>query len=611
MSRVVYRSILNRTWSFPRRHAIPANFPHRFQSYHCGSQLQSRIWLLAAYPIPSSEGLPPKGSHIYLEWNEPSSNEPPGWYRCSVTSYSTAGLASIMYPDQSTESVNLHSVRWHLSTGNARHYLPADTTPPTPKVPKVHAKMEDQKVCRTAPLRSKAYRDDLTLISTNKSEHQVALGHIDSCCRDLSLSLKPSKCISLAFDGKRSNPNTTFLLSSGQTNNIQKHPTKFLGKVISHCPKTTSQRASDRLRELISPQLRALDECAVGGEYKVWMLNYAVLPSLHFFLMVNDIPKTQIKSVQNQITKMLKKWLHLPPCTTLSTLFHPGSLNLKFLPRYQEEAKLALISAVNRSTDSHVLECLPALDSPSFLRASHIDPATWESFQVAITRCRTETVAPKPNCILSACKSVVSSRYARDWEAHLNTLTVQNALSDILPLGSEDQLWNRLLTGMPAGQLSFVLRASTECLPSPSTLVRWGYSSPLNSLSRKCPLCSYNTCTAHHVLSSCPSALSDGQYTWRHDRVLAKLFQFVRDHNPAATVFADIPSLRACESPPATVPTQVATTTARPDIVLYQDKSVTLLELTVPLELSNQSGQCEIQETEQAIVPAPDVRLIP
>ena len=307
------------------------------------------------------------------------------------------------------------------------------------------------------------------------------------------------------------------------------------------------------------------------------MLNYAVLPSLHFFSMVNDIPKTQIKSVENQITKMLKKWLHLPPCTTLSTLFHPGSLNLKFLPRYQEEAKLALISAVNRSTDSHVLECLPALDSPSFLRASHIDPATWESFQVAITRCRSETVAPKPNRILSACKSVVSSRYARDWEAHLNMLTVQNTLSDILPLGSEDQLWNRLLTGMPAGQLSFVLHASTECLPSPSTLVRWGYS-----LSRKCPLCSYNTCTAHHVLSSCPSALSDGRYTWRHDRVLAKLFQFVKDHNPAAIVFADIPNLRACESPPATVPTQLATTTARPDIVLYQDKSVTLLELTVP-----------------------------
>ena len=37
------------------------------------------------------------------------------------------------------------------------------------------------------------------------------------------------------------------------------------------------------------------------------MLNYAVLPSLHFFLMVNDIPKIQIKGVQNEITKMLKK----------------------------------------------------------------------------------------------------------------------------------------------------------------------------------------------------------------------------------------------------------------------------------------------------------------
>ena len=211
------------------------------------------------------------------------------------------------------------------------------------------------------------------------------------------------------------------------------------------------------------------------------------------------------------------------------------------------------------------------------MRSSHIDPATWRDFQGVLDNYRKDNVAPKPKRILSACKKVISGRYAQDWESHLSTLTVQNRLADILPLGKEDHLWLRLLTGMPAGQLSFVLRASTECLPSPSTLARWGFS-----LSKKCPLCESSTCTAHHVLNSCPSSLADGRYTWRHDQVLMKLLPFIKRHNPTAAVFADIPNHRACESPPATIPVELSTTTARPDIVLHKGKSVILLELTIP-----------------------------
>ena len=39
---------------------------------------------------------------------------------------------------------------------------------------------------------------------------------------------------------------------------------------------------------------------------------------------------------------------------------------------------------------------------------------------------------------------------------------------------------------------------------------------------------------------------------------------------------------RASESPPATIPTNISTTRARPDMVLIDDLSVKLLELTIP-----------------------------
>ena len=129
---------------------------------------------------------------------------------------------------------------------------------------------------------------------------------------------------------------------------------------------------------------------------------------------------------------------------------------------------------------------------------------------------------------------------------------------------------------MPAGQLSFVLRASTECSPSQSILARWGFSLP-----KKCPLCESSTCTAHHVLNSCPSSLADGWYTWCHDQVLLKLLPFIKKHNPTAAVFANIPNYCACESSPTTIPVELSTTTARPDVILHKGKSVSLLELTV------------------------------
>ena len=125
--------------------------------------------------------------------------------------------------------------------------------------------------------------------------------------------------------------------------------------------------------------------------------------------------------------------------------------------------------------------------------------------------------------VLSTCKKSIARKYSAYWESHLQQLEVQSKLLDFLPLGSEDHLWQRLLLGMPEGHLSFILRASCDCLPSPSSLARWGYL-PI----RKCPLCSYPHCKAQHILSSCSVSLSEGRYTYRHDLVLAELIPFLQ-----------------------------------------------------------------------------------
>ncbi|KAL6468407.1 hypothetical protein MHYP_G00240840 [Metynnis hypsauchen] len=70
---------------------------------------------------------------------------------------------------------------------------------------------------------------------------------------------------------------------------------------------------------------------------------------------------------------------------------------------------------------------------------------------------------------------------------------------------------------MPQARLSFLIRATYDSLPSPSTLSQW-YGS-----DESCHLCNTPNPSLQHILSSCKTALAQGRYRWRHDQVLRKL----------------------------------------------------------------------------------------
>ncbi|GFO03458.1 reverse transcriptase [Plakobranchus ocellatus] len=60
-----------------------------------------------------------------------------------------------------------------------------------------------------------------------------------------------------------------------------------------------------------------------------------------------------------------------------------------------------------------------------------------------------------------------------------------------------------------------------DLLPSNANLVRGGKKD-----DPTCPLC-HGMQTTEHVLSSCKVTLSQGRYTWRHNRVLQELASFI------------------------------------------------------------------------------------
>ena len=59
------------------------------------------------------------------------------------------------------------------------------------------------------------------------------------------------------------------------------------------------------------------------------------------------------------------------------------------------------------------------------------------------------------------------------WNQHLGTLSVQNKFSNIVSLESAESVWSKLMrVGIPQGQLSFLLKAGSDTLPTAINLKR-------------------------------------------------------------------------------------------------------------------------------------------
>ena len=163
-------------------------------------------------------------------------------------------------------------------------------------------------------------------------------------------------------------------------------------------------------------------------------------------------------------------------------------------------------------------------------------------------------------------------------------------------------VWN-----MDQSKFTFLIRAVTDLLPSPSNLRLWGIKNEC-----KCKLCGSSCCNLRHILSACPESLSGGRYRWRHDHVLKeignwlhKVIQSVKNPNPAKKGIlnhASDWSLLLDVGRKLQFPREVVATTLRPDCIIVSRTAriIVLVELTVPwedrLEISHELKSEKYQE---------------
>ncbi len=158
-------------------------------------------------------------------------------------------------------------------------------------------------------------------------------------------------------------------------------------------------------------------------------------------------------------------------------------------------------------------------------------------------------------------------------------------------------------------QISFLVRAIYDTLPTPVNLHRWGIR-----VDPTCKLCGQKG-TMAHILSGCKTALAQGRYRWCHDKVLTVLADILeqertrkRQHKskplPGITFLKEgtkpsgpnksrVSLLQTAQAWELRVDLKrrfqlpdVLQTTIRPDAVLFstEGKKIILVELTVPWE---------------------------
>ena len=176
----------------------------------------------------------------------------------------------------------------------------------------------------------------------------------------------------------------------------------------------------------------------------------------------------------------------------------------------------------------------------------------------------------------------------------------------------ERKISHREMLFTAESKLQFLVKSVYDLLPTPANKNTW-----FGTKEHMCPLCGGNG-TLNHVLAGCKVALKQGRYTWRHNEVLKEIARCVEEKVQEQNRISEIKKptwinfvkagtkgekvQRETETYLSSandwslqvdlpghrlkIPTHIADTALRPDMLLISNKTKQLgiIELTVPTE---------------------------
>ena len=430
------------------------------------------------------------------------------------------------------------------------------------------------------PIITLPFADDFSLITSNKRTHQRLINSIHVKTESMNLSLKPSKCRSISIcQGKPKE--IPFKIGETPLLSVKDEPEKFLGMYITYHGKTSEiyQIIHDKLKSA----LENIENSLVRGEYKIRVFTEYTLPSFRYFLTVHSLTDTQLDNLDSLETKFLKSWLKMPKTgATQAIIFSNSGLKIKRISEvYFESHTLSYASTMLRG-DSKVKHALETrIDRESQWTQKMKNNGTKKSKEIINVAVQNNVKCENWNIIKTSVKAAITESKNQYWKDYIEPLVKQGNLLKLIELENNDLTWRSIMYNLPRGVLSFAVRASIDCLPTPDNLLLWG-----KKTNDKCKLCGGKG-TLLHLLNWCPVALQQGRFTYRHNSILScivRRLQFgAESNNIHIKLYADLSGLTINGG---TIPASIIPTSEKPDICIYipDDNKVILVELTVPFE---------------------------
>ena len=310
-----------------------------------------------------------------------------------------------------------------------------------------------------------------------------------------------------------------------------------------------------------------MDVTLVTRQQKLKLYKVGICLRLAWDLSVSDFPTTWLQTkLQPLATSFLKKWSGLAKSADTSHLFLPkanGGLDLPELITPYKKLHAAKATSYMYSRDP-VVRSIATLKT---LKEAKLKRPAFRPFQEVVDVMKDDPGATRKR-ITTQVKAKVQAADNEARLAHSAGLSVQGqTVRDFH--GRAADLWSTTVQSLPECVFKFALSALTDTLP--------------HNLWKKLPSASCNLCGQQqsllHVLNACPYALEKRRHNDRHDGILESIYIFLKKLlPPSQNVTADLPNLQY------SFPQQIACTDSHPDLVVWDQSAITIIEFTVPFE---------------------------
>nr|XP_055041026.1 uncharacterized protein LOC129428141 [Misgurnus anguillicaudatus] len=421
----------------------------------------------------------------------------------------------------------------------------------------------------------RAFMDDLTVITPTHVQARWVLAELDSMATWAKMVFKPKKSRSLVIQKGKTTGKFKLVVQGEVIPNIQGNPIRCLGKWYDDSLSDKNNISSTR--EQVEEWLKKIDKSDLPGKYKCWIYQHGLLPRLMWLLTVYEVLLQTVEEMERKFNKHLRRWLGIPPSfTSLGLYMRSGQLQLP-LSSVEEEFKVAKCRLSLTYRDSQ----------DQLTREAGIRTRSGRKWAAGTAINQAECSLMTKEIIGNPCtgRQGLGTSHFKKWSKSTPREKRAMIQEEVRTLEEETR------------------RAKSIELATQGAWTRW-------NLPKK-------KITWSELWPGCKTALTQGRYRWRHDKVLAVLADILeqeRRKKQPAKVRPSLSTIAFVKEGQRPVvhsqakqnllqlakgwemevdlgrklhfPEAVLVTTLRPDIIMWspEGRKIILVELTVPWE---------------------------